>query len=339
MKSKILLIADSPDWAFARTCNAIEKRLNHKYDFTKAHFNKKIDKTENGFQNIFKMDLQQFNLIMIPGILYFPTGLLKDIDPARIVIGVSSHHHFDDAKMNEKFIRLMSLSNNVYGVSEYLYKKLEETFRNTNHNIYYRPSGVDIEQFNNSTQRKNNIFTIGWVGNAAHWGPMDHKRFYSMIVPIVRHFANNKQYHFLLAIKTLNRDIRQEFKKYNNVGIKTIAPENMPNYYNNLDMVLVASKSESICFPMTESICCGRPVITTDVGYARSLILNGVNGQIVNPDISEFIKHIEKFREKSYNEVYKLNRFIAENILSWDILISYTDLMFTAILKQKRKGD
>ena len=54
--------------------------------------------------------------------------------------------------------------------------------------------------------------------------------------------------------------------------------------YESLDAVIITSDNESGPMCLFEALACGVPVITTRCGWAERLIIEGVNGFIVEPD-------------------------------------------------------
>ncbi len=54
----------------------------------------------------------------------------------------------------------------------------------------------------------------------------------------------------------------------------------LPYYYSAADASVVASYYESFCLVILESLACGTPVVSTDVGVASSVIVSGENGEL-----------------------------------------------------------
>jgi len=52
----------------------------------------------------------------------------------------------------------------------------------------------------------------------------------------------------------------------------------MPNFYRDLDVLVVTSRSEGGPLPLMEALCCGVPVVTTHVGLADLHVQHGHNG-------------------------------------------------------------
>jgi D-inositol-3-phosphate glycosyltransferase len=61
----------------------------------------------------------------------------------------------------------------------------------------------------------------------------------------------------------------------------TVKQDILPFYYAAADVTAVASYYESFCLIILESLACGTPVVSTNVGVAGQVIVNGQNGKVV----------------------------------------------------------
>jgi len=55
----------------------------------------------------------------------------------------------------------------------------------------------------------------------------------------------------------------------------------MPNYYNSIDVIIVASSNEGLCRPILEAASCGKGIISTNVGIAEEFLSNN-NGFLID---------------------------------------------------------
>ena len=60
-----------------------------------------------------------------------------------------------------------------------------------------------------------------------------------------------------------------------------IAPEQVARYLAAADLYVVGSHVEGWSIAMLEALACGKPIVSTDVSGARDMIVEGVNGYIV----------------------------------------------------------
>jgi glycosyltransferase involved in cell wall biosynthesis len=90
--------------------------------------------------------------------------------------------------------------------------------------------------------------------------------------------------------------------------------EEMPQFYNEIDIYLCASSSEGFSLSVLEASACGRPVISTRVGGCEDLIIDGVNGFLVDRDVQAIREKIEFFlaNRDAAREMGAQNRKIVE---------------------------
>ena len=90
-------------------------------------------------------------------------------------------------------------------------------------------------------------------------------------------------------------------KKLKDYGIPFVHeyPSNhndLKSFYHALDIYLITSREEGGPMGLLESAACGTPVITTDVGMAKDLVIDGYNGFLVEEiEVRELVKKIECF--------------------------------------------
>ena len=173
---------------------------------------------------------------------------------------------------------------------EEIYKKIEEypkpwgTIHDTYDNILY--NGGDRERFNN---RNNSSLTVGWVGNS-NWNLKykDFKGFHSVLTPVLDELIEE------------GYDIKKHFADRN---IKFRTNEEMPDYYQELDVCIVTSTEEGTPRPIIEAMASGVPIITTDVGIVT---------EVFGPKQKEFIlgtrniENDEEIKEKLKNKIIEI---------------------------------
>ena len=102
-RPKILLLADTPDWAFARECDALVKHLGHAYEFCRAYFQDKKFANPGLYKPLKEINLSGYDLILIKGFLWFPYEVLSEIPPEKIIASANSFHIFDRDDLSEMF--------------------------------------------------------------------------------------------------------------------------------------------------------------------------------------------------------------------------------------------
>ena len=148
---------------------------------------------------------------------------------------------------------------------------------------------------------------IGWVGNS-NWNIKykDFKGFHTIVEPVLDELIAEGY-----PIK----------KYYADKNIKVRANFEMPDYYSEIDVCLCTSMTEGTPRPIMESMLCGVPIITTDVGIATDLFgnlqMNFVLGQRVDVDDDESIKRKLKEKIKEiFDKKYLLKELSKENVIN-----------------------
>lgn len=91
---------------------------------------------------------------------------------------------------------------------------------------------------------------------------------------------------YLEQLKRLTRQLKIE----NSVTFQSSVPQpELPLYYSSADICLVPSYHESFCLVILESLACGTPVISTDVGIAGAIINEGVTGLLLQDNSPQTI--------------------------------------------------
>ena len=268
-KIKIALVVDQDNWAFANICRQFTPYLKDKYEFLIIP----LSYLEEGVINIFLMT-QDFDIVH-----FFWRGLLTeiDLDQTRVRLNQlgTTLKRFKTKYINGKIMtasvydHLFSDKSDVNFIEAYLkYINAYTTSSNKLFSIYNSlpiskfptmtiTDGVDLdrfkprnlERFDKMSDRK---IVIGWVGNSA-WAESqeDFKGVNTILKPAISQLQKEGY-----PIETYFAD-RQE---------RMIPHEEMPDYYSKIDLYICSSKMEGTPNPVLESMACGVPIISTDVG-------------------------------------------------------------------------
>ena len=130
--------------------------------------------------------------------------------------------------------------------------------------------------------------------------------------------------------------IEEKFADRNN---KMIPHNEMPNYYNSIDLYICTSKTEGTPNPVLESMACGVPVISTDVGIVpeafgekqKKFILEERTKQCLKENIIKIInnksilaelskENLEQIKKWDWEEMSKkFKNFFDENLKNGEI--------------------
>jgi len=163
---------------------------------------------------------------------------------------------------------------NDFDATQYWFSELDTYYVSSNilYDIYnhldirYKPTTVitdgvnlelfypkNIERFNNH----NRTLNIGWVGNSEWSKGTDHKGINTIIKPVIEKLQSEGYNINLLSSDKID---------------KHIPIEEMVNYYEKIDIYICASINEGTPNPVLESMACGIPVISTNVGIVKDAL-------------------------------------------------------------------
>lgn len=271
MKS-IAIIIDKEGWAYDNTAHQIKKYLSKYYDID-------IIPVEIFEDNVVKLFLLALNydlmFIMWRGIISwldsefaknyinklgfeFEDFLNRFVKTKNIVTGVYDHLFLETEKERTDFI-LQNVKD--YFVSS---EKLKQIYNNFEKKpSYVIADGVDLELFKLKNENKykdieNKKIIIGWTGNSKFKDENDDdlKGINKVIKPAIEGLIE-KGYNIELKIADRN--------------VKLIPHDEMPDYYNEIDLYVCASRTEGTPNPVLEAMACGIPIISTDVGIVSEV--------------------------------------------------------------------
>lgn len=272
-KKKIALIIDTEGWAFDNIAKQIKKNLTE-YD---------IDIIPGRIfeGNMLKLFLfcEEYDLIH-----FLWRGYLSLINRQEMKEYAENYLGINFEDFKNKYIYSKKVT---FAVCDHLFLEGEEKWRTeeilkftnsytvTSKKIFeiynefdIKPSaiihdGVDLTKYvPNNLERFENIdkVIVGWVGNSKFKdsrGDEDLKGLEGIIKPAI------------LELQQEGYNIEFNFADRN---IKMIPQNEMPNYYNSIDLYVCASKTEGTPLTVLEAMAMGIPVISTDVGIVSEVL-------------------------------------------------------------------
>jgi len=136
----------------------------------------------------------------------------------------------------------------------------------------------------------------------------------------------NKNYFLTLKNKILELEC-EKFVEF----VGPVPHEELPNVLSSSKIFILTSKTEASSISTLEAMASGLPVIVTRVGGMQSLIINGINGFLVEPDDSESVaeKAIELlFNDSLRAKIGKNARDTIEKNYNWDNFIDGLIILF-----------
>lgn len=340
-RPKIALIIDAENWAFANIANQLVSNLSHFYDFTiiatevvenisqVIMMTREYDITHFFWRESLRLIYDTYYINYNSGLGYSPEQYADTYLKDRIISSsVYDHLFLSDEEISKRHDFYNSLIT-AYTVSS---SKLWDIY--TQISSYPKPTvlaedGVDLSKFYpDKLERFVDIsdrdLIIGWAGNSK-WAAEkeDFKGYNSLLKPAVEILQKEG---LKIVLHTADRQL----------GF--IPHDEMIEYYNKIDLYVCPSKIEGTPNPVLESMACGVPVISTDVGVVRDAFGPLQQQWILEERSLEAL--INKLRDFYNRRNLLLSQLSAENIESikhwgWDVKSKNFKKFFDLLLQQR----
>ncbi len=307
MKPRILVVVDIPGWALERTADSVATRLSGRFVFEKVFSNAAAERIRSG----------NFDLLYVTYETQFQDAKIQIDLPERAVTGVRSHFKWDGGKglpPSPEFLEHLRRFRALHVPSRILFS----IFRELHPAVFYTPHGVDTKLFRRRAGSPPGSpageLVLGWAGSLTnHPGKRGVEDF---IVPALEGLSN-----VTLRLAARERRWRTE--------------EEMVEFYQGIDALICASRTEGGPHPLLEASACHIPVISTRVGIAPELIQHGVNGILVDRTVEAIRAAIITLRDdrELRLQMGRKAREIAESGWDWDIQANHYISFFDYGLK------
>lgn len=325
-RKRIAIIYDVDGWAYHNIAKQIQKNLSQYYEidiFPKSVFvhnivrlmflAQKYDLVHLMWRGMFSELENEVVREYIKSLGFnYQEFIERFVIPNNITTSVYDHSFLNKESfwITEAFLKYAK----AYTISS---KKLLDIY-NKREDIKKKPlmeitDGVDLEKFKPqnlerfSTLKERKI-QIGWVGNSKFEDSEnddDLKGVRKIIIP---------------AIEELKKEGYPVEKKFADRNEGYIPHDKMPDYYNSIDLYVCASKEEGTPNPVLESMACGIPVISTNVGIVpeafgeqqKEYILKERTKQALKEKIVQLVEHPEYWKKLSKENLEQIQNW------SWD---------------------
>ena len=186
-------------------------------------------------------------------------------------------------------------------------------------NVYCCQNGVDTTLFFPSNAPPPSELTACWVGNANSMG----NKGLDLMEEACR----------LAGIRFFALDLSSKIGKE-----KLFTQEELREHlYRNASFYLCASEYEGTPNPALEALACGLPVVTTRVGNMPEIIVDGVNGFIVERSVEGILAGINRLKQANLEDLGKNARLSVENGWKWSDQVKKYENMFRALFLKSRQ--
>ena len=177
---------------------------------------------------------------------------------------------------------------------------------------------IDLEKFNIKKQLHERKYDIGYIGR---FGKRKNVMGFLKAIPLIQEEKQSLK-GFLGGDGIYKEKVLRYIKKKDiedSINYEGwIDHEKLPDYLNNIKLLVIPSHSEGLPNIMLEAMACGTPVLISSVGAVPDLIEDEKNGFILEDNSPEVIaKNVLKIIEYDEDEMGKItknaNRWIYNN--------------------------
>jgi len=275
---KILLVADVPGWAWDHKADAIIRNLSHLHDIDKIYCR--------------SADYEKINPRSYDAIHFFGWQGSPWVDLC--TTAVSSHNFRRDIPYAQREI---SKFRGVSAVCRLIYNELKSL--NLKCPVYLCENGVETDWFTPPYKKKStDDFVVGWSGQVSHESTDQHG-YHNILMPLKKELEHN-------GVK---------LKIITNNWQNAMPHREMINFYHGLDVMLHTGHLTGTPNPIFEAASCEVPVLSTTIGSANDMIVNGKNGFLFEL-FDNFPKDAAKVVTNIYNGIMYLanNRDVCESL-------------------------
>ncbi len=290
---KILLVADRPNWAYDHICKFIITMLNRKYNISRDYllfhikpiyynlFDRKIlsyyynKYIKYLYKYIYSLKYNNYDIVCYLG-WYFPFTGNFNLNSKKIIQGIftkgfppqSYTLDINDIDIMQFVDKYLSFSNMIIAGSVDIYNFYKPYLKNK---LSLATGAIDTNIFKPNLKKiHKKELIVGWTGNPSR----QFKGYYDIILPSIK------------KIQSYNKDIifNPRFSgSYNNLY----------KYYQDIDLLILASIGDAGPYSFIEAGACGIPSISNKSGFPGELVVHNKNGLLVNRNIDEYVNSID----------------------------------------------
>jgi len=258
-KPRVMLMADVPNWIFARHCQVIREALADDFEFDLKFQGQVYD--ESKYDLLYPLE---FNLI--------PRDQIRT--PAKYVTGIRSHLSWSQLD----FMGLIDLLATRFQMVHVVSKRLEGMFKPFLPAVRHVTHGVDTAYFRAATHADRSgmgKLRIGWAGNRIN----STKGFEQFVAPLAR----------IPGVELVFCGFRD----------KNLNIQQMKEFYDSIDCYVCSSSihHEGNNNSLMEAASMERAIVTTDNGAVPEYLCHRENALIIERELPRFIHAVCELRD------------------------------------------
>lgn len=290
LKKTILICYDADGWVFHEIAIVLKRYLSHKYIIVLLNE-----------RDACRIPDYDYDLLFVMGLNYFVSHSFRHVPNAKVICGKTSGTWPRRDGAGKGYYDMLKSLKIGYANTRALCSELQQHMSGK---VFYLPNGVDTHRFYRSTN-----FMVN--------SPVR----LSMIASEFRASAKGVK-HYLNVIEYLgSRGIQVQDRKIVVVPSGNITPNvELVKHYNDIDIFICLSESETGPQPCFEALACGTVVITTKVGLIQEVVRNDYNGYLIDDrdNIEEVGDTIIKYLSYSHDRKREMSDNCLESVKSYD---------------------
>lgn len=192
-------------------------------------------------------------------------------------------------------------------------------------------NGIDTERFCPEIKSDKNIIKVLFVGN------LRKAKGVSMLPLIADKLSDGIVIEYTTGLRNLNKN----FSSPKLINIGSVPYVEMPQLYNQADILLFPTAREGLPLAVAEAMSSGLPVVATNCSSLPELVVDGKGGYLCEPgNVSEFAERINALAEsaRSRKEMGEYNRCRIEKYFTLDQMIRGYRELFEEVLDCPHKS-
>ncbi len=270
-------------------------------------------------------DIDVIHLHSIQG-WYYDWSILPELSKTKKVIitihddwiisGNDEHSLYFPYKTHKSYLKrkeIFTRSNVEYiGVSDWAMNKIKNDplighnstrtiYNGIDTNIFYKKDGVEARRRLGLPKDKKIIISIAGSGNKSNL------KWLNFVQDMAKKYESNKELFFVTVWNHKENKTSDNFWE-----LGWIQSDAMADYFNAADIFLYPTLADSFGLVIAESLACGCPVLTFDIGWVPELVRHKTNGYIAKykdkEDLQKWFEYMLENRENltiSLDEKFK----------------------------------
>lgn len=230
---------------------------------------------------------------------FLSDGINEMIRAKATILGIYDFKSWEAPAQRESLGRAMARADALVVANAGLQTALAVTYGQTPP-IFICPDGVDTVLFHPMPLQQR--FTVMWAGNSEAGGREDLKG-----LDLVEAACALAKVPLVIADSSGKRGTALTY-------------EQMRDFYSQGTVLAIASRVEGGPRTLLEALACGRPVVATRCGLVPELIQHGINGAIVEREVSAFAAGLTYMqRQMALGMGPHISAAAASSVRAWDV--------------------